>query len=147
MSLYRYFMPVTKNLPDLEGPLSDVLPSSTIKAANDAILAISKQRKPKARKSSKRGSYIILTGVQQTEVAFSHGNQVAIRRYSEEYSTTIKDSCVSTWKSKYTEEFGCKQAAGEFEENGDILYHRRKEAGHCFWVVSWMIESRGTSRR
>jgi len=34
-----------KNLPDPEGPLSDVLPSSTIKAANDAVLAVSQQPK------------------------------------------------------------------------------------------------------
>jgi len=45
MSLYRYFKPVTKNLPDPEGPLSDVLPSSTIKAAIDAVLAVSQQPK------------------------------------------------------------------------------------------------------
>ena len=43
---------VAKNLPDPEGPLSDVLPSSTIKAANDAVLATSRQLE-QAPKSSK----------------------------------------------------------------------------------------------
>ena len=68
----------------------------------------------------------MLTGVQQAQVArygFSHGNQAAIRRYNDEYSTDIKDSSLSTWKSKYVEEFGRKQDVGEFEENGDIVVH------------------------
>jgi len=157
MSLYRYFKPVTKprnlpaNLPDPEGPLSGVLPSSTIKAANDAVLAASRQ--PQPPKSSKRGPYVTLTGVQQAEVArfaLAHGNQAAIHRYTEEYSSKIKDSSVSTWKSKYVEEFSRKRDAGEFEENGDIVVHsipQKKEEGHYFWVTSLMIESRSTSRK
>ena len=70
MSLYQYFKPVAKNLPDPEGPLSDVLPSLTIKAANDAVLATSRQLK-QAPKSSKlkRGPYIMLTRVQQAQIA------------------------------------------------------------------------------
>ena len=125
MSLYRYFKPVGKNLPDPEGPLSNVLPSSTIKAANDAVLATSRQPE-RAPKGSKRGSYATLTGVQQAQVAryaFSYGNKAAIHRYSEEYSTNIKDSSVSTWKSKYAKEFDRKRGAGEVEQNGDIVVH------------------------
>ena len=45
MALYRYFKPVSKGLPDPEGPLSETLPSATIKAANEAVLAASKQPK------------------------------------------------------------------------------------------------------
>ena len=37
MTLYQYFKPVSKNLPDSEGPLSETLPSATIKAANEAV--------------------------------------------------------------------------------------------------------------
>ena len=47
MALYRYFKPVYKSLPDPEGSLSETLPSATIKAANEAVLAVSKQ--PKGR--------------------------------------------------------------------------------------------------
>ena len=39
MSLYRYFKPMSKSLPDLEGLLSETLPSATIEAANEAVLA------------------------------------------------------------------------------------------------------------
>ena len=45
MALYRYFKPVSKCLPDPEGPLSETLPSATIKAANEAVLAASEQPK------------------------------------------------------------------------------------------------------
>ena len=38
-SLYRYFKPVAKSLPDPEGTLSQTLPSATIKAANEAMHA------------------------------------------------------------------------------------------------------------
>ena len=45
MALYGYFKPASKSLPDPEGLLSKTLPSATIKAANEAVLAASKQPK------------------------------------------------------------------------------------------------------
>ena len=42
ITLYRYFKLVSKSLPYPEGPLSKTLPSATIKAANEAVLAASK---------------------------------------------------------------------------------------------------------
>ena len=109
MSLDRYFKPVPKRLPDPEGPLSQTLPSVTIKAANEAVLAATS--KSAKERPSKRGHYVKLTGVQQAQVAryaLSHGNQAAIRRYCEEYSTELKESSVSTWKSKYVAELDRK---------------------------------------
>ena len=44
MALYRYLKPVSKSLPDPEGLLSETLPSATIKAANEAVLAASKEQ-------------------------------------------------------------------------------------------------------
>ena len=112
MSLYRYFKSVPKRLPDPEGPLSETLPSATINAANEAVLAASKQpRKERPSKSRKRGHYVKLTGVQQAQIAryvFSHGNQAAIRRYNKEYTTEIRESSVSMWKSKYVAELDRK---------------------------------------
>ena len=35
MALYQYFKPVSKGLSHPEGPLSETLPSATIKAANE----------------------------------------------------------------------------------------------------------------
>ena len=45
MALYRYFELVSKGLPDQEGLLSKTLSSATIKAANEAVLAVLKQPK------------------------------------------------------------------------------------------------------
>ena len=45
MAFYQYFKPVSKSLPDQEGLLSKTLPPATIKAANEAVLAASKQFK------------------------------------------------------------------------------------------------------
>ena len=45
-----------------------------------------------------------LTGVQQAQIAryaLSHGYQAAIRRHCEEYCIEVRESSVSTWKSKY----------------------------------------------
>ena len=56
MALYRYFKPVSKSLPDPEGLLSETLPSATIKAANEAVLAASKQ--PKALGATMRNSNV-----------------------------------------------------------------------------------------
>ena len=53
MALYHYFKPVSKKLPDPEGPLSQSIPSVFIKDANEAYL------KAAARSdASKHGSYV-----------------------------------------------------------------------------------------
>ena len=65
-----------------------------------------------------------LTGVQQAQIAryaLSHGNQAAIRCYCEEYSTELRKSSVSTWKSKYVAELDRKQKAGDFEASGEVV--------------------------
>jgi len=105
MALFRYFKPVPKSskLPDPEGPLSQSMPSASIKDANEAYL------KAAARSEvSKRGSYVKLTGVQQAQIAryaFTHGNKEAIHYYTKQYCVLeIAESSVSTWKAKYTEE-------------------------------------------
>jgi len=49
-------------LPDPEGPLSDVLPSSTIKGANDAVLAVSQQ--PERIVELTVDSAVVLVGVE-----------------------------------------------------------------------------------
>jgi len=88
-----------------QGPLFDELLSSTIKVDNDAVLVVATSRRSNGvPKPTKRGPRVTLTGVKQAEVerfAFLHGNKFAICLYSKEYSSEIKDSSVSIWKSKY----------------------------------------------
>ena len=90
MALYHYFKPVSKSLPDLEGPLSEALPTTSIKAANEAVLAAMKESNEWPSKSTKGGHYVKLTGVQQAQIAryaCSHGNQATICQYNKKYST------------------------------------------------------------
>ena len=123
MALYCYFKLVSKSLPDLEGLLSEALPTTSIKAANEAVLAAMKESNEWPSKSTKGGHYVKLTGVQQAQIAryaCSHGNQAAICWYSEEYSTEIRENSVSTWKSKYVAELDRKREAGDFEASGEV---------------------------
>ena len=118
-SLYCYFKPVTKKLPDLDGSLSKSIPPSSIQAANDAYIEASGHSQ-----SSKRGSYVKLTGVQQAEIskyALAHGNKAAICHYSKRFCVDIPKSSVSTWKAKYISELNRKRAIEDFEPSGEIL--------------------------
>ena len=118
-SLYRYFKPVAKKLPDPDGPLSKSIPPSSIQAANDAYIEASGHSQ-----SSKRGSYVRLTGVQQAEIskyALAYGNKAAISHYSKRFCVDIPKSSVSTWKAKYISELNRKRAIEDFEPSGEIL--------------------------
>lgn len=118
-SLYRYFKPVAKKLPDPDGPLSKSIPPSSIQAANDAYIEASGRSQ-----SSKRGSYVKLTGVQQAEIskyALVRGNKAAICHYSKRFCVDIPTSSVSTWKAKYISELNRKRAIEDFEPSGEIL--------------------------
>ena len=102
MALFRYLNQFhSSKLPDPEEPLSQSMPSVSIKDANEAYLKAAAQ-------SSKCGSYVNLTGFQQAQIAryaFAHGNKDAIRYYTNQYCVPeIAESSVSTWKAKYTEE-------------------------------------------
>ena len=69
LGILKYFHVVKKpsssetNLPDLNGPLSRVIPSSTIAAANEKVCAIDKM--PGA---ASRAPYLHLTGAQKYQV-------------------------------------------------------------------------------
>ena len=118
-SLYRYFKPVAKKLPDPDGPLLKSIPPSSIQAANDAYIEASGHSQ-----SSKRGSYVRLTGVQQAEIskyALAYGNKAAISHYSKRFCVDIPKSSVSTWKAKYISELNRKRAIEDFEPSGEIL--------------------------
>ena len=55
------------------------------------------------------------TLVQQAQVAkytVENGNKAAVRHYSKEFCSDIKDSMISTWKSKYLEELRSVTRAG-----------------------------------
>ena len=62
--------------------------------------------------------------MQQAQVAkytVENGNQAAIRRYSKEFSIEIKESTLSTWKSKYLAEIERRHKEGLCATSGEIV--------------------------
>ena len=111
MALYRYFKPAT-DLPNPKGSLSKCLSPATIKDANEAV-----KNSPKPAKSS--GTYAKLTPEKQAEIAqyaVLHGNKAAIHHFSQELGFGIKESSVSTWKSKYQAELKRVSASGNVDD-------------------------------
>ena len=64
------------------------------------------------------------TLVQQAQVAkyaVENGNKAAIRHYSKEFRSDIKDSMISTWKSKYLEELRKCHKSGKYAESDETV--------------------------
>ena len=57
---------------------------------------------------------------QAAKFAVEHGNQAAICQYSEEFCMKIKDSTLSTWKSKYCAAIKDWQREGKYAESSEI---------------------------
>ena len=110
MALYRYFASVD-SLPSPRGPLSRTLSPATISDVNKAVMDASK-----TQRSKPRGKYAKLTPEQQAEIgkyASMHGNAAAIRHFSKELDTDLKEGSVRSWKSKYQAEVNIKRQLGE----------------------------------
>ena len=107
MSLHRYFKIQSNKLPDPNGPLSKEIPAEAIKTANDSVEQATKNSEASTSGKQSRGKYAAFTGVQQAQMAkyaIDNGNKAAIEHYSEEFCVSVKESSLSTWKSKYYEE-------------------------------------------
>ena len=100
MSLHCYFK-ISNKLPNPNGQLSKEIPADAIKAANNSVELATKDRSTSGKQS--RGKYTAFTGVQQAQMAkyaIENGNKAAIKHYSKEFRVSIKESSLSTWKSK-----------------------------------------------
>uniref|UniRef100_A0A1X7T0J6 Uncharacterized protein n=1 Tax=Amphimedon queenslandica TaxID=400682 RepID=A0A1X7T0J6_AMPQE len=107
MSLYRYFKPSSKVkddsltvLPSPEGPLSKVVPPSTIVAANEKVAEAMAGDTRGDRSGSSRGTYEKYTPTEKAKIAnyaILHGTAAALRHFSKEYPR-LKWSTVNDWK-------------------------------------------------
>ena len=125
MSLHQYFK-ISSKLPDPNGPLSKEVPSEHIKEANRSIEAATQDTSSGTSGGAKRGrgTYIKFTPVQQAQVAkyaVENGNKAAICHYSKEFHSDIKESMLSTWKSKYLEELRKHHKSEKYAESGEIV--------------------------
>ena len=107
---------------------------STIKAANEAASRQPK-RAPKSQQERAICDTYWSTTSTDSKICFHTWNPSS--NFSE-YSTEIHNNSVSTWKSKYVEELSCKQDAGEFEANGEIIVHSilQKKRGRSLLLVN-----------
>ena len=127
MSLFKYFKcsdPAhPKVLPQPDGPLATLMPSSSIVAANKEVktaLDSSVEHKTdeifrkKSEKSSKRGRYDIYSPEEKASIGKRAAEHSTIRYYAKKYPKRplLKGSSVRTWKNKYTAELGCRKRTG-----------------------------------
>ena len=114
MSLLKYFKLKSDSvLPNPNGPLSKLVPSSSIIAANEAVKdAISETTKT-------RGPYVQFTAEEKARMgkrAAECGIASTVRYFNKIYSDReVKESSVRTWKKKYTDEVNKRKRAGEEE--------------------------------
>ena len=120
MALHRYFKPISGKLPDPNGDLSKEMPSAAIREANKGVEKATEASQNK-RSREKYGRFTPTQVAQAAKFAVEHGNQAAIRRYSEEFRMEIKDSTLSTWKSKYCAAIKDCQREGKYAESGEFI--------------------------
>jgi len=106
MALLKYFkLKSDFVLPNLNGPLSKLVPSSSIIAANEAVKdAISQSTKA-------RGPYMQFTAEKKArrgERAAEFGIASMVRYFNKIYSDyEVKESSIRTWKNKYKDMSKC----------------------------------------
>ena len=92
----------------LQGPLSNVIPSSTIAAANENVVELLKYCKPK------RGSYDLFTEEEKARSASEIGVTSTIRKHSKGFpDRMLKESTVRTWMNKYKKELVFRKRSGK----------------------------------
>ncbi len=106
MSLLKYFKRAekgeTNGLPDPQGPLSEIIPSSSISAANSEV---EKCGHLEAASGKKRSHYAKFTPEQKAEVgcrAAEHGVASTIHHYASQF--TLKETTIRGWRDSYIKE-------------------------------------------
>ena len=119
MSLYKYFKPKSSNssvtsssnaaatvLPSPDGPLSKLVPSSTIQAANNAVQKfVSDDSHCHPSGNGKRGSYAFYTDKERAAIgnyAVQHGTATAIKHFATKHPE-LKWSTINDWKRRSSE--------------------------------------------
>ena len=115
--ILKYFQVVKKteqstlsngaNLPEPNGPLSKVIPSPAISAANKKVSATNN-----AKMSATRGAYLHFTGAQKYQVgkrAAEFGSTSTLRYYARHYpDLPLKETSMRHFKNQYLEDLKSK---------------------------------------
>ena len=137
-----------KQLPDLTGPLSFIIPAEAIRDANDVhIITTDRVNNPGGECKQSQDSYVKLIPVQQAQIAkyaLASGNKAAILlRYTKEFQTEMnyKMSSVSMWKPKYVSELKryVKSSSGDGSRDVVILQNDTSHTASTESVMSHMV--------
>ena len=113
MALLKYFRKKEEacgqKLPDPCGPLRQEVDEKLTEEANrEVALVLESQAESSTRGSTKHDSYLKVTSEQKAIVAkyaAEHGVARAIRRFSMEFGSTLKESTIRGWKKAYVRHF------------------------------------------
>ena len=135
LSLYNFL-----NVRNPSGPLSRVIPSLPIKAANktvkDTVATLSTYgdgSSCKASKKKERGSYKKFTPEEKLKMgkrAAEHGMASPVQYFHKLFSDrAVKESSVCTWRNKYLTENAKRKCLGEEETTMDLKQLPDKKRG------------------
>ena len=131
MSLYRYFSAVdkTSELPVPTGPLSKVVPSSSIEATNSKVFAALKLDQEKKT----RGPYGRVSAEKKAEIgrrAAEHSVASTVHYYARKFPDPLKESNIHTWRNTYIIELEKKKR----ESKDDLTINKlpEKKRGHHY---------------
>ena len=135
MALLKYFKrdDTKAVLPNPEGPLSTIMPSSSIQALNKSVEPLLSASDNK--ESGSRGPYEYFTEEDKAVIAkraCEVGVTNAIRALDTRYpGKSLKESTVRTWNTKYKKELAERRKSGK---SLDIarLENKKKWEGLCF---------------
>ena len=113
MSIYKYFKPEKSPLlPDPTGPLSAVVPSSTIEEANKAVKRILNEEATEHDSKTARRQYDIFTAQEKARIAkcaIEVGVTKSIRKLEKHYpGRRLKESTIREWVKRYKAELHTK---------------------------------------
>ena len=117
IALYAYFkkkenksINPSSALPDANGPLTKVIPSSYITEANKEVIATTNSQ------LEKRGPYLKFTPEKKVEIAkyaAENGITSAVKCFSKDFpGATLKSTTVHGWKAKYLSKLGKRKRDG-----------------------------------
>ena len=120
MALLKYFQHYHSVLPKPDGPLSQVVPSLSISAANKAVMVLLDPPGAEEKctsQSDKREGYDHFTPEEKARIgkrSAEHGIAATIHYFSKRFpGRSVKECNVLTWKMKYLHEIAVKKRAGK----------------------------------
>ena len=134
MSLLQYYKIKKPVLPNPNGPLARVVPSSSIVAANEVVKNVISEATAGTSEGLKgslkeRGPYVQFTPEEKARIgkrAAEYGVASTVRHFKRTFSDReVKESSVRTWRNKYLDELSKRKRAGEEMDVNELSDKKR----------------------